>query len=213
MKADDVFLHGRNFVQCSHAPSKTTFYSLPLLLAPSSTCEFWSLSREWLKRVPHNKLQLWITVKFLLSIFPAAGAENTILSPLINWSYIQGPLSLAIPWWFSFTFRGVKIIFKLAQVDRKRDYKELLWRWHESAERAPSTSHLTSQSREVNPSLHFCGDLNGSLVFLPPLCSFVWDVLEKEGNSSGSNMRNPKLYIISLGKIPPLHEINYIPKT
>ena len=32
-------------------------------------------------------------------------------------------------------------------------------------------------------------------------------MLEKEGNSSGSNMRNPKLYIISLGKIPTLHQI------
>ena len=26
MEADDIFLHGRNIVMCSHAPSKTTFY-------------------------------------------------------------------------------------------------------------------------------------------------------------------------------------------
>ena len=31
MEADDVFLHGRNIVMCSHAPSKTTFYKFPLL--------------------------------------------------------------------------------------------------------------------------------------------------------------------------------------
>ena len=30
MEADDVFLHGRNIVMCSHAPSKTTFYKFPL---------------------------------------------------------------------------------------------------------------------------------------------------------------------------------------
>ena len=31
MEADDVFLHGRNIVMCSHAPSKTTFYKFPLV--------------------------------------------------------------------------------------------------------------------------------------------------------------------------------------
>ena len=30
MEADDVFLHGRNIVMCSQAPSKTTFYKFPL---------------------------------------------------------------------------------------------------------------------------------------------------------------------------------------
>ena len=30
MEADDIFLHGRNIVMCSHAPSKTTFYKFPL---------------------------------------------------------------------------------------------------------------------------------------------------------------------------------------
>ena len=42
MEADDVFLHGRNIVMCSHAPSKTTFYKFPLLCLllgyPSPPC-------------------------------------------------------------------------------------------------------------------------------------------------------------------------------